>query len=81
MNIVEVISELDRQIAALQQARALLHEEPVKRGPGPPKKLSSLGASQKDKNELGRQMPPKRAIAPPAKKLLRHPNRRKISTS
>ncbi len=81
MKIAEVILDLDRQIAALQQARALLHEEPVKRGPGRPKKVSSLGASQKEKNELGRQMTAKRAIAPPAKKLLRHPNRRKISTS
>lgn len=35
--VMQVIEEIDREIARLQEARGLLIEQPTKRGPGRPK--------------------------------------------
>lgn len=37
MNTAEIISQIDAEISRLQNARALLAETPIKRGPGRPK--------------------------------------------
>jgi hypothetical protein len=39
MNTAEIITHIDAEISRLQQAKALLTETPLKRGPGRPKSV------------------------------------------
>jgi hypothetical protein len=53
MNIEQIISEIDREISKLQQAKVLIEEAvaPTRKGPGRPKRgaapISTLTAAQK----------------------------------
>jgi hypothetical protein len=47
VKLESILSELDAEIARLQQAKALLTGEPVKRGPGRPKAVPTVVAKKK----------------------------------
>ena len=52
MELHSILAELDAEIARLQQAKALLAGETVKRGPGRPKVASASVPTQKKKRNL-----------------------------
>jgi hypothetical protein len=54
MDIKKILAELDAEIARLQQAKALLSGEPVKRSPGRPKATSTttVAPTKKKKRNL-----------------------------
>lgn len=54
MEIKKILAELDVEIARLQQAKALLFGEPVKRSPGRPKATpaSTVAPTKKKKRNL-----------------------------
>ena len=52
MEIKKILTELDIEIARLEQARALLTGETVKRGPGRPKATSTPAPIKKKKRNL-----------------------------
>ena len=52
MGINQILAELDAEIARLQQAKALLAGETVKRGPGRPKATAAPVSAQKKKRNL-----------------------------
>ena len=52
MDTVEIIKQIDAEIARLQGARALLAETPLKRGPGRPKVNKQPVAAPPKKHHL-----------------------------
>ena len=52
MQTSQILAELDAEIARLQQAKALLAGETVKRGPGRPKTTSETAPTKKKKRNL-----------------------------
>ncbi len=60
MQVQQIVEEIDQEIARLQQARALLADEPARRGrprgPGRPRKEAS--AAPKEKRSGTRTMSP-----------------------
>lgn len=54
MGINQILAELDAEIGRLQQAKALLGGETVKRGPGRPKGSSSTTKKKRNLSPEGR---------------------------
>ena len=52
MEIIHISAELDAEISRLQQAKALLAGETVKRGPGRPKATSTSAPAKKKMRNL-----------------------------
>jgi hypothetical protein len=52
MNTDEIVQQIDAEILRLQQAKALLTETPLKRGPGRPKSVEQPVATKPKKRRM-----------------------------
>jgi hypothetical protein len=64
MDFHRLVQEIDSEISRLQQARALLIGEPIKRGPGRPK------ATAKHKSAASKPAKRKRRLSPEGRKRI-----------